>query len=388
MSVYLDHNATSPIRPEARAAALAALDIGGNPSAQHARGRQARAVIETAREQVARLVGAASPDRLIFTSGGVEANNLVTEAAVAAGCRRLLVGAIEHSSVRLSAEAAASADVEVEHAPVTADGVINLDWLDARLRDWRDAEGPPFLALMVANNESGVVQPLAEAAAMVRARGGRVHADAVPAAGKIPLDLEALGADTLSLAAHKLGGPQGCGALLWRTDATRPVKRLHGGGQERGLRAGTENLAGIAGFGAAADAARAELAAGHPAEQAQHRDAAVAAIRSVVPEVVVFGEAAPRLPNTLFFATPEFTAERQVMALDLGGVMVSAGAACASGKAKSSRVAEMMGREDLASCAIRISGGWNTTPADWVRFTEVWLAAHERWAANRQKAAA
>lgn len=384
MSVYLDHNATSPIRPEARAAAIAALDVGGNPSAQHARGRTGRAMIETAREQVARLAGG-SPERLCFTSGGVEANNLVTDSAVAAGCKRLLVGAIEHSSVRLSAEASG---VGMEMVPVTTDGVADLNWVDTRLSDWRDAEGPPFLALMVANNESGVIQPLAAAAAMVHARGGRVHADAVTAAGKLPLSLEALGADTLSLAAHKLGGPQGVGALLWRTDATRPVKRLHGGGQERGLRAGTENLAGISGFGAAAEAALAELNAGHPASQAAWRDAAVAAIRTVVPTITVFGEPAPRLPNTLFFATPEWSAETQVMALDLGGVMVSAGAACASGKAKSSRVAEMMGAEDLASCAIRVSGGWNSTEADWIRFTEVWLAAHERWAANRERRAA
>ena len=379
--VYLDHNATSPIRPEARAAALAALDVGGNPSAQHARGRRARATIETAREQVAALVGG-SPERLAFTSGGVEANNMVVADAAAAGCR-LLIGAVEHSSVRLAAEASGAG---VETIPVDADGVADLAWLQARLADWRDAEGPPFVAMMVANNESGVIQPLAEAAAMVHARGGRLHADAVPAAGKIALDLQRLGADSLALAAHKLGGPQGCGALLWRDDALRPSKRLHGGGQERGVRAGTENLAGIAGFGAAAQAAAAELAVGHPAETAAWRDAASEALKAHA-SVIVFGEAAPRLPNTLFFATPEYPAERQVMALDLAGVMVSAGAACASGKAKGSLVAERMGRPDLASCAIRVSGGWSTTEAEWVRFTEVWLGAFQRHARNRAEAA-
>lgn len=381
--VYLDHNATSPIRPEAKAAALAALEIGGNPSAQHARGRRARAVIEDARLQVAALVGG-SPERLAFTSGGVEANNMVVADAAAAGCT-LLVLDVEHSSVRLAAEASGAA---VELIPVTADGVADLAWLEQRLADWRDAEGAPFVAMMVANNESGVIQPVAEAAALAHARGGRLHADAVPAAGKIALDLERLGADSLSLAAHKLGGPQGCGALLWRTDASRPTKRLHGGGQERGIRAGTENIAGIAGFGAAAEAAAAELAHGHEAMRTW-RDKAQDELRQAVTslDMTVFGETAPRLPNTLFFAAPGFSAERQVMALDLAGVMVSAGAACASGKAKSSLVAERMGRPDLASCAIRVSGGWNTVEEDWARFVAVWSEAYERFSRNRAEAA-
>ncbi len=379
--VYLDHNATSPIRPEARAAALAALDVGGNPSAQHARGRRARAMIEDARIAVAALVGA-SPERLAFTSGGVEANNMVVADASAAGCTLLVLG-VEHSSVRLAAEASGA---PVELIPVTSDGVADLGWLQRRLADWRDGHGAPFAAMMVANNESGVIQPVADAAALVQAHGGRLHADAVPAAGKIALDLAALGADSLCLAAHKLGGPQGVGALAWRTDASRPTKRLHGGGQERGVRAGTENLSGIAGFGAAAVAAGAELASGH-GEAARWRDKARDNLRDIASDIVVFGDKFDRLPNTLFFATPGFTAERQVMALDLAGVMVSAGAACASGKAKGSLVAERMGRPDLATCAIRVSGGWDTSEDDWTRFVAVWSQAYERITARRAEAA-
>ncbi|HEX8570634.1 MAG TPA: cysteine desulfurase family protein [Caulobacteraceae bacterium] len=371
MSVYLDYNATAPVRPEVLEAVTAALVDGGNPSSIHAAGRKARATMERAREQVAELIGAA-PNRLVFTSGGTEANALAIESAVAAGSRCLLISAAEHPSVRESAHAS---DAEVEEWPVDVDGRADLPWLCDRLARWdAEREGPPFAALMLANNETGVIQPVEVAAAMLHQHGGRLHVDAVQAAGKVLVDMEALGADTLSVAAHKLGGPGGVGALAYAPGA--PVRRrLHGGGQERGLRAGTENVCGIAGFGAAAEAARKGLS--RFADQAEWRDAAAARLHEKAP-VIVLAENVERLPNTLCFATSGFEAARQLMALDLAQVMVSAGSACSSGKVKPSHVLTAMGLEEQAGCAIRVSGGWATTEADWVKFVEVWLEAYER----------
>ena len=368
--VYLDYNATAPIRPEAAAAAACALAIGGNPSSVHASGRLARAAVERARGEVAALVGA-RPEAVTFTSGGTEANGLAIESALAAGVRRPLVALAEHASVM---ETALASGREVEGWPMTAEGTVDLDWLATRLEAWTAKEGPVFAALSLANNETGVIQPVVEAAALVHAAGGRLHVDAVQAAGKIPLDFAALGADTLSLSAHKLGGPQGAGALIAGPNAV-VSRRQHGGGQERGRRAGTENVSGIAGFGAAAAVAAAEL--DHAAVQAAWRDAAQARI-TAIPGVTVFGAGGPRLPGVLCFATEGFSSERQVMALDLEGVMVSAGAACSSGKVTPSQVLTAMGFKTEASNAIRVSGGWATVEADWARFVDVWLVAHTR----------
>lgn len=376
-AVYLDHNATSVVRPEARAAIARALEVGGNPSSIHAGGRAARAMVETARDQVAALI-AAPATTIVFTSGGTEANAIAIESAVAAGSRRLIVSAIEHDSVQ---ETSRVLGVAVEVLPVDADGVADLAWLKTRLGAWDSADGKPFVALMLANNETGVIQPVAEAAQLVRAADGWLHVDAVQAAGKIAVDSRALGADTLSISAHKIGGPQGVGALTFGPRATLS-RRQHGGGQERGRRGGTENVPGISGFGAAAKVAAA--AVDDLQQQSTGRDAI--AQRMKAGGSVVMGEGAPRLPNTLCIATPGFPADVQVMGLDLAGVMVSAGAACSSGKVKASPVLEAMGQGELSGCAIRVSGGWNTIPADWDNFVEAWSAAHIRHAARHQPA--
>lgn len=376
--VYLDYNATAPIRPEAAEAAACALAIGGNPSSVHAAGRLARAAVERGREQVAALVGA-RPQSVTFTSGGTEANALAIESAVAAGSNKPIVALIEHDSVMAGAMATG---LEVQGWPVGPDCVADLDWLRDRLKAWRAEDGTPFAALALANNETGVIQPVVEAAAILHEAGGWLHVDAVQAAGKIPLDFNALGADTLSLSGHKLGGPQGAGALVAGPRA-RLTRRLHGGGQERGVRAGTENVAGIAGFGAAADAARRDLPGA--GVQGAWRDAAASRLQREA-DVLVAGEGAPRLPGTLCFVSDGFASDIQVMALDLAGVMVSAGAACSSGKVTPSAVLMAMGLRDLAGFALRVSGGWATRQDDWTAFADAWLAAFERHSRRREVA--
>lgn len=381
---YLDYNATAPIRPAAADAVMRAIALGGNPSSVHASGRAARAGVEQARAQVASLVGVASGS-VIFLSGAAEANALAIAGAVAAGSRRLIVSAIEHETVDANAQASG---VAVETCPVDARGVADLAWLSNRLSCWDAADGVPFVALMLANNETGAIQPVAEAAALVRARGGWLHVDAVQAAGKIAIDMRALGADTLALSGHKLGGPAGVGALVFGGRA-KIYRQLHGGGQERSLRAGTENVGGIAGFGAAAQAALRDLDT-FPA-QAAWRDAAADRLQAQA-GAVVLGQGAPRLANTLCVAAEGFASELQVMQMDLAGVMTSAGSACSSGKVKPSRVAQAMGRADLAPYVLRVSGGWATTERDWIVFTEAWLKAWthhgQRQAARRRQPAA
>jgi len=376
VSLYLDHNATSVVRPAAMAAMARAMQTGGNPSSVHAAGRAAHALIETAREQVAALI-AAPASTVVFTSGGTESNAIAIESAVAAGARRIILSAVEHDSVQ---ETTHVQPVPHEVMPVTRDGIADLDWLKARLAAWDAADGKPFVALMLANNETGVIQPVAEAAELVRAADGWLHVDAVQSAGKIAVDSRALGADTLSISAHKIGGPMGAGALTFGPRATLS-RRQHGGGQERGRRGGTENVPGIVGFGAAAQ----EALNGLPEflARAAWRDAAAQRLKAA--GAVVMGEAAPRLPNTLNVAFAGWPADIQVMALDLAGVMVSAGAACSSGKVKVSPVLAAMGQGDLAGCAIRVSGGWNTEEADWGRFAEIWLDAQARHVARHSK---
>jgi cysteine desulfurase len=375
VSVYLDYNATAKVRPQAAAAVARALEIGGNPSSVHAAGRAARAIVETARRDVGRLVGV-KPESVTFVSGGTEADGLAIDSAVHAGFQRLIIGATEHEAV---VESAGHCGLPVEVWPVDGDGVADLTWLADALR------GAPrtLVCLMLANNETGVIQPVAEAAALVRDADGWLHVDAVQAAGKIAIDFAALGADTLALSAHKLGGPQGIGALIAGPRATLS-RRTHGGGQERGLRSGTENAPGIAGFGAAAAVVLAELPSA--AAQARWRDALAADMARA--GAIVAGDRAPRLPQTLCLATPGFASDIQVMGLDLAGVMVSAGAACSSGKVKPSRVLEAMGRPNLAPFAIRVSGGWASTAADWARCGEAWAEIFARHQARRAMAAA
>ena len=371
--IYLDYNATAPLRPAVREAMVRAWDVSGNPSSVHATGRAARAIVEQARSEVAALIGG-MVSTVVFTSGGTEANALAIESAVAAGAKRLIIGAIEHESVLETAKASGMA---VEILPVTSEGIVDLAWLKARLDSWDLADGKPFVALMLANNETGILQPVFEASALVRAADGWLHVDAVQAAGKVDVDSRVLGADTLAVSAHKLGGPQGVGALTFGPRATL-VRRQHGGGQERGRRAGTENVAGIAGFGAAAKAAMADTR-----DHAAWRDAAADQIRSL--GGIVIGETSTRLPNTLCVAMPEQTADLQVMALDLAGFRVSAGSACSSGKVKASHVLTAMGLDHVAGCAIRVSGGWATTEADWKAFVQAWSNLQSQ---ARQRAAA
>jgi cysteine desulfurase len=361
---YLDWNATAPLRPEAAAAVADALALGGNPSSVHRRGRAARQLVERSREQVAALAGAPA-DGVVFTSGGTEANHL---ALIGSGRARVLVSAVEHSSVL-------QAVPDAEPIPVDANGMVDPNALAALL----DADDSPALvSVMLANNETGVIQPAREIAVLAHARGALFHCDAVQAAGKIPVSLAAIGADFLTLSAHKIGGPTGVGALIVAPNV-EVAPQLRGGGQERSRRAGTENLAGIAGFAAAAAACD----AGGYAPVRALRDRLEAAL----PDAVVVGASAPRLPNTSAIAMPGVPAETQVIALDLAGVMVSAGAACSSGKVGPSRVLAAMGVAPcIADGTIRVSLGWSTTEADIAHFIDAWTALYRR-ARDRAKAA-
>lgn len=372
--IYADYNATAPLRPEARNAMLIAMEVGANPSSVHGPGRVARKLVETARAQVGGAIGSRAQD-VIFTSGGTEAAALASRGAVAAleGKARLIVSALEHEAVTKNA---ALAGVSVETAPVTPAGVVDLAALKERMAGWNsEQDGAPILALMLANNETGVIQPVAEAAAIVREAGGLIFCDAVQGLGKIPVNVALLGVDYLALSAHKAGGPQGVGALWLRAGA--PLKAmLMGGGQETSLRSGTENVAGIAGFGAAAEAAVQEL----PKYQALAgpRDAMEARLKSEA-GVTVIGEGSARLAGVSNFALAGFRAETQVMAMDLGGVAVSSGSACSSGKVKRSAVLTAMGYDDaLADSAIRTSFGWKTQSADFDKVADVWIAAAKR----------
>ncbi len=359
---YLDYNATAPLRPEAAAATVAALALGGNPSSVHGAGRAARRAVETARGEVAALVGAA-PAEIVFVSGGSEANHL---ALAGSGRPRILMSAIEHDSVLRAVP-------EPEQVPATAAGTVDLAAL-ARLlaADPR----PALVSVMLANNETGVIQPIAEIAGIVHRAGGLLHCDAVQAAGKLPIDRRALGADLLSLSAHKLGGPQGVGALVVADHVElRALQR--GGGQEGGRRAGTENVPGIVGFGCAARLAAAGLA--DFAGLAALREAAERRLRAIAPAAEILGAGAPRLANTLCITMPGVPAETQVIALDLAGVMVSAGAACSSGKVRPSHVLRAMGASaETAASAIRISFGWASRPEDVERLAAAWGELYAR----------
>jgi cysteine desulfurase len=362
--IYFDWNATAPLRKEARAAALAAFDVNGNPSSVHGEGRAARRLIEHAREQVAALVGA-QPRNVVFTSGGTEANMLAL--APAAARDRLLVSAIEHPSVLAGGRFPSGS---VERLPVTGSGTLDLAALERRLA----ALGSRALvSLMLANNEAGVVQPVAQAAQLVHAAGGVLHVDAVQAVARIPCDINALGADLLTLSGHKIGAPKGIGALIGRTEFPLVDALIKGGAQERGLRAGTENVAGITGFGAAAAAAR-EGFTTEAARMAARRDRLEAGLKAASPAVVIFGTESERLPNTTLFAVPGLKAETAVIALDLEGVAVSAGAACSSGKVQPSHVLAAMGvPPHLARAGVRVSLGPSTTESEVDRFIEAWI---------------
>ena len=373
---YLDYNASAPLRPEARAAMLAALDRDGNPSSVHVEGRTVRGIVEVAREEVARLVNA-KPSEVVFTSGATEANTWV----MAAGWPAICVSGIEHDSVLAPARAANAKLVELT---ASTDGIV-----DVRASALTDAGKGALFCLMLANNETGVIQPVAAAAALAREHGLAVHVDAVQAPGRIDVDFAALGADTLALSAHKIGGPQGVGALIRR--AGLPLDpQIKGGGQERGARAGTENVVGIAGFGAAADAARHGWVE-EAVRMAELRDRLEAGIRAITPQAVIFGAEVARLPNTTLFSILGMKAETAVIAFDLEGVAVSSGAACSSGKVTPSHVLAAMGvPEALAKGAIRVSLGYATSDEDVGTILKAWgkLAESLYKAGNHKEIAA
>jgi cysteine desulfurase len=368
----LDWNATAPMREEAKAALAAALSLAGNPSSVHAEGRAARAFVETAREQVAALVGALSGN-VFFTSSGTEANMLALTPAIETADERrprsrLFLSAIEHASVRAGGRFPREA---IEELPVRPDGRLDLAALAAAI-----AKSPrPLVSLMLANNETGIVQPVAEATAIVHAAGGLIHVDAVQAVGRIPCDIEALGADLITLSAHKIGGAKGVGALIRaREDIHFPEPLIRGGGQERGLRAGTENVPDIAAFGAAAAAAVARRES-EIAHMAALRNRLEAGLLASTPDAVVFGrhDSVERVANTTLFALPGIKAETAIIAFDLEGVAVSSGAACSSGKVQPSHVLGAMGVSGpLQRGAVRVSLGWNTTAVDVERFLTAW----------------
>lgn len=363
MAVYLDHNATTPMRPAARAAMAVALEAGGNPSSVHAAGRAARASVERARAAVAELV-CAFPAEVIFTGGGSEANALALRGAAAAnGVKAILIGETEHDSVLGNALDAAGPGIAFRTLGVDARGVLNFDHLDRALAG---AAGPALVSVMAANNETGVIAPVAEIGRRVKAAGGLFHVDAAQAAGRIPVNLRDWNADMMTVSAHKMGGPQGAGALIMR-DGVKLTRQIAGGGQELGRRAGTENVAAIAAFGAAA---------AEPADWARLgglRDRMEAGITAAIPQAIIHGVGAPRLPNTSLIGLPGVSGETQTMAMDLAGFAVSSGAACSSGKVKISHVLRAMGVA-AAGDAIRVSLGPETSEAEIDAFTAAWIA--------------
>lgn len=365
--VYLDWNATTPLRPEARAAMIAAWDLTGNPSSVHGEGRQARRFVEDARAAVARAVGADSRN-VVFTSGGTEANALALTPGVrrknSQPVQRLVVSAIEHASVLSGGRFAADA---IGILRVTPDGLVDLVHLGELLA----GQPAALVSIMLANNETGALQPVAEAAAIVHAHGGVLHVDAVQALGKISIDINALGADLVSISAHKVGGPKGIGALVLAEGIDGFQAMIRGGGQELGRRAGTENVPGIAGFGAALKAAIPALT-DDMARVGRLRDRLEESLRQTC-GLIVFSENLPRLPNTTLFAVSGLKAETAVIGFDLEGISVSSGSACSSGKVQPSHVLEAMGyANDLAKGGVRVTLGWLTREDEVDRAVEAW----------------
>jgi cysteine desulfurase len=378
---YLDHNATSPLRPEARDAVLAALDLAGNASSIHAEGRRARAVVDTARERIAASLGCEAR-QIVFTSGGTEANVMALSPSWLGDKKEggLFISAVEHASVL---QGGRFGEDETGVLPVDADGIVDLEAARSALEAWQsESDGAPFLvSVMLANNETGVIQPVAQVAALAHEFGGLAHCDAVQAFGKMPLDAGALGVDLMTISGHKIGGPKGVGALAVLRDGLPVAALLRGGGQEFGYRAGTENVAAIAGFGAAAAA---------PVQWTRIkalRDLLEMEAAGIAPDLTIFAAKTERLPNTSCFAVEGMDAETVLIALDLEGVAVSAGSACSSGKVARSHVLDAMGvAPELGSAAIRVSLGWNTDADDIQRFAAAWKTIYGRFAERRRAA--
>ncbi|HEY8333550.1 MAG TPA: cysteine desulfurase family protein [Tardiphaga sp.] len=365
--VYLDWNATTPLRPEAREAMAAAWDLAGNPSSVHTEGRQARRLMEDARATVAGALNAA-PRNVVFTSGGTEANALALTPGlrrnVSQAVERLIVSSVEHASVLAGGRFAADA---IEVLGADREGMVDLD----QLRFLLGSGTPALVSVMLANNETGALQPVAEIAELVHQAGGLLHVDAVQALGKIAIDINMLQADLLSISAHKIGGPKGVGALVLAEGVAGLEALVRGGGQELGRRAGTENVPGIAGFGAAVRAAMAGLA-DDTTRMEKLRNRLEEGLRQTR-GVFVFSQNAPRLPNTTLFAVPGLKAETAVIGFDLEGIAVSSGSACSSGKVQPSHVLEAMGfGPELAKSGVRLSLGWSTSAAEVDRCLEAW----------------
>ena len=375
--LYLDHNATAPFRPEAQNALISALGLTGNASSPHHEGRKARALIDQARESIAELCQSL-PQDVIFTSGATEANGLALSPHLSLpaldGTRkilsRLLVLASEHPSV-LSGHDFAAGHVSI--LPVLEDGRVNMSVFKNKLQELQEQGLFPLVSIQAANSETGVLQDIPTLSQLVHGAGGLLHVDAVQAAGRVPLDRVCAGADLISLSAHKLGGPQGVGALVMRSGGLhfgKPI--LKGGGQEQGRRAGTENVAGIHAFGAASRAALSALSDEGP-RLSQLRDRLICGLRQIDPYLTVFGETAPRLPNTLYFAPSFLDAQTALMRFDLAGISLSSGSACSSGKVKESHVLIAMGVDPaLRKRALRISLGWSSTEEDVIRFCDLY----------------
>jgi cysteine desulfurase len=365
--IYLDWNATAPLRREAREAMAAAWDLNGNPSSVHAEGRHARRLVEEARAGVARAVGAL-PRNVVFTSGGTEANALALTPGLrrdsAPPVERLLFSAIEHVSVLAGGRFPTQT---ISTIGVTGSGLLDLDRLRALLQS-----GPPALvSVMLANNETGAVQPVAEAAEIVHAAGGLLHVDAIQALGKISFDINVLNADLITVSGHKIGGPKGVGAVVLAEGVRGLEPLLRGGGQELGRRAGTENVAAIAGFGAAVKAAMDSLQ--NDAIRLEDLQNRLETGLRQTPGAIVFSDDVPRLPNTTLFTVPGMRAETAVIGFDLEGIAVSSGSACSSGKVQPSHVLESMGfGPEIAQGAVRLSLGWSTSSADIDRCLEAW----------------
>ena len=359
--IYLDYNASAPLRPVVRDFMVRAMELPHNASSVHNYGRAGRMMVEAARNQVAALVGA-PPAQVIFNSGATEGNNTVLRHFAG---ERILVSAIEHPSVL-------EVDPRAVKIPVTPDGIINLNALGDLLK----AERTALVSVMLVNNETGAIQPVADVAALAKKYGAMVHCDAVQSAGKIPVDIAALGVDFMTLSAHKIGGPQGVGALVLGLCGITPTL-LYGGGQEKSARAGTENVAGIAGFGLAAELALQGL--DDFQKLSLMRDYLEAQLLEISPEVIIHGKDAPRISNTSMFSLPGVDSQTMLMALDLDGIAISNGSACSSGTVKASYVLKAMGASDeVASSALRISLGWDTKEEELVTFLKSWSKIYQR----------
>lgn len=359
-NIYLDHNATTPLRLQARNVMLEVMDAVGNASAVHSHGRSAMGYINDARDSVSLAMGVCAQD-LIFTGSGTESDNMAIHSAIHNGCRRLLVSGMDHPATFMAAR---KYDVRAEPIPVTPDGCTDMGWLEQTLANWDSSDGTPFVSVVAANSETGALQDIEAACELTHAAGGHILVDAVQALGKVRLDCDA---DYIAVSAHKIGGPQGVGALYVSPDA--PFQTLiAGGGQEKRRRAGTLNTAGIAGFGAAAAVCEGSLD-----HTEALREQIEAGLRTMEPELFIFSNGVERLPNTCFFAVPDKASSTLLMALDLAGVSVSTGTACASGKVGASRAVTAMGRSDNApKGCIRVSLGYSSSADDASQFLNAW----------------